>query len=60
MLAEEVGDCLFIGDSSYDINCASAAGMDCVLVTWGAMPSDKDGGNKPTYVINNFQDIVEF
>lgn len=39
-LGVETGECVFIGDAVFDIECGHAAGMDTVLVAWGGNVSD--------------------
>lgn len=57
LLQTATADCLFIGDSSYDIDCACGAGMDSALVPWGAANSVAQSDNQPTYKISSYQDL---
>ncbi|MCC6932872.1 MAG: HAD-IA family hydrolase [Deltaproteobacteria bacterium] len=59
LLAEDVKHCLFVGDSSYDIDCASNAAMDSVFVTWGFSDRSNEVAQKATYVIDTFSAIVD-
>jgi pyrophosphatase PpaX len=52
-------EALFIGDSSFDIECGSRAGIDTALVTWshndtGAFPV------KPTWYIDDMRDCCSW
>ena len=50
--------CLFIGDSVFDIECAKNAGMDSALVPWGAMAEEERKKSNSTYLINKFADLI--
>ena len=45
LLAQEMGvlpqDCWYVGDSSTDMNCGNAAGMETVGVLWGYRPREE-------------------
>lgn len=36
LLGADAKDCVYVGDATYDVQCAKAAGMDGIAVTWGA------------------------
>jgi len=42
----QANDVLYVGDSPYDMACAQAAGVDCLLVAWG--------GNGPSEISADF------
>ena len=58
LLNSEPADCLFVGDSIYDIRCAQAAGMDSALVQWGAATEEEVTKINPSYLIDRFTDLL--
>jgi pyrophosphatase PpaX len=51
------GESIFIGDASFDIECASNAGIDSAFVSWSSSdPSEIPV--KPTFVINDMRELV--
>lgn len=48
-------DVLYIGDSIYDMECASAAGVDCALALWGCNSVQHI---KATYYLNQPYEII--
>jgi len=47
---------VFIGDSLFDIQCGTNAGIDTAFVTYSKTKSDQLAV-KPTYLINSFEDL---
>jgi len=47
---------VFIGDSLFDIQCGTNAGIDTAFVTYSKTKSDQLA-IKPTYLINSFEDL---
>jgi HAD superfamily hydrolase (TIGR01549 family) len=50
-------DILYIGDSIYDMQCASAASVDCGLALWGCRAQEPVNA---TYYFNHPNDISDF
>ena len=50
---------LYVGDSEVDKMTADAAGIDCVLVSWGFRDRDKLEGLKPLKVIDTPSELLE-
>jgi len=48
------GEALYVGDSEYDLRCATAAGVDFALASWGAQ--HPYGGEK--YVLSQPSDLL--
>ncbi|MBU3133125.1 NUDIX hydrolase N-terminal domain-containing protein [Clostridium gasigenes] len=46
---------LYIGDSVYDMQCATSAGVDCALAIWGRIDS---GDIEATYYLNFPKDVL--
>lgn len=52
-------DCIYIGDSKYDFETAENAGIDAILVTWGAYKKDYECHKKVKYIVNEPEDIIK-
>lgn len=50
-------DVLYVGDTVYDLATADAAGVDCMLVTWG--PRKIPSSAKPRYYCDDFKRFFE-
>lgn len=50
---------LYVGDMVHDIETAKAAGLDVVAVTYGYDSLEKLKPHKPTYIINNLNELKE-
>jgi pyrophosphatase PpaX len=48
-----------VGDSPYDILCASNAGVKSVAVKWTILPFNLLEEAKPDYVINDMLEILK-
>lgn len=60
LLAEfglQANQALMVGDSSFDLQMAHNAGMDCVAVGYGAQPLDVLRGCSPTLAIEEFIEL---
>ena len=51
-------DCVYVGDSPYDIQAGNAAGCTTIAVTWGVFPEDQLLEQNPDYVCDTFADLV--
>ena len=54
-------EAIMVGDSMFDILCAKNAGVKSVLVDWAiaVTEEDKNGPNKPEYIIKEANDLFE-
>lgn len=52
-LGFDPSDCLYVGDSPYDIQAGNAAGCATVVVSWGVFPIDLLKQDNPTFVIDD-------
>jgi phosphoglycolate phosphatase-like HAD superfamily hydrolase len=52
----EAGDVLYIGDSVYDMQCASGAGVDCALALWSRR---NRGDIEATYYLQRPEDVLK-
>ena len=59
-LGFDVASSVMIGDSKNDILAANACGMDSVGVTYGYNYGEDIGVHKPSVVIDNFNEILEY
>ena len=50
-------DCVFIGDSPYDIGCGHNAKMDSIAVGWGVTSREKLLASKPTHYCETIEDL---
>lgn len=57
LLGVEPGQCVFIGDATFDIECGSAAGMDTAFVVWGGM-DPADWPVKPDVTVTEFAQLL--
>jgi HAD superfamily hydrolase (TIGR01509 family) len=59
-LGVDYKDAVMIGDSTFDIEMGNAINMDTIAVTWGAHTKDQLKQTRPTYMIDNFSEIIKF
>ena len=63
LIAQELnvtpGDCLYVGDTSTDMNCGSAAGMETVGVLWGYRPREELTANGARHLISDPMELVD-
>ncbi len=57
MLSAFPEESVFIGDSFYDIECGSNAGMDTIFVSWSHNDPDKIRPS-PTFIINSMTELL--
>ena len=50
-------ECLYVGDSPYDIQAGNAAGCPTVAVLWGMFGEDVLRAEDPTHVIRSFDEL---
>ena len=63
LIAEGLGvnpaDCLYVGDTSTDMNCGTAAGMETVGVLWGYRPREELTANGARHLISDPMELVD-
>ena len=59
-LGISIKNTVMIGDSQNDILAANACGMDSVGVTYGYNYGEDIGVHKPTVVMNDFKDLLDY
>ena len=52
-------DCLYVGDTSTDMNCGGAAGMETVGVLWGYRPREELTANGARHLISDPMELVD-
>ena len=55
----DAAECLYVGDSPFDIQAGSAAGCATVAVLWGVFSEDVLLAENPTYVVREFSELVD-
>lgn len=50
-------ECLYVGDSPYDIQAGNAAGCKTVAVLWGMFSEEVLRAENPVYVISSFSEL---
>lgn len=50
-------ECLYVGDSPYDIQAGNAAGCPTVAVTWGMFAEDVLRAERPRYLVGSFSEL---
>ena len=58
-LGMEPGDCWYVGDTSTDMNCGNAAGMETVGVLWGYRPREELTANGARHLVSDPMEIVD-
>ncbi len=60
-LGSKPEEALMIGDSMFDMLCATNAGVKAALVSWALAVSDADkyGENAPDYIIEKADDLLD-
>lgn len=60
-LGSQAKNSIMLGDTMFDILCARNAGVKSALVSWAMAVTEEDltGPNKPDYVIQRAQDLLE-
>ena len=57
LLGLEPEECLYVGDSPYDIQAGNAAGCPTVAALWGMFPADVLAAEHPTYTVRTFAEL---
>lgn len=57
-LAVRPENAILIGDTSYDLHMAAAAGVDCCAVTWGVHPEETLRACSPKFMARSMQEIL--
>ena len=58
-LGVDPADCLYVGDTSTDMNCGSAAGMETVGVLWGYRPREELTANGARRLISDPMELID-
>lgn len=58
LMGLDPAECLYVGDSPFDIAAGNGAGCETVAVTWGIFSSDLLADENPTYVIEHPSDFI--
>lgn len=58
LLGVRVEDCIFIGDSVYDIQCAQGAGIPCIAVSYGAGLRERLLAQKPDLIVDTPDELL--
>ena len=59
LVGVEPAECWYVGDTSTDMNCGSAAGMETVGVLWGYRPREELTANGAKYLVSEPREIVD-
>ncbi len=59
-LSVSAPESLMVGDTTYDIDMAAAAGSDSVAVTWGMHPVHALISRRPTMVVDRVDELAEW
>ena len=63
LIAQSLGvspaDCLYVGDTSTDMNCGNAAGMETVGVLWGYRPREELTANGARHLISSPMELID-
>ena len=57
-LGLDPAECLYVGDSPYDIQAGNAAGCQTAAVAWGVFPLDDMRAEHPTYEFASFEQLA--
>lgn len=52
-------ECLYVGDSPYDIHAGNAAGCTTVAVSWGVFTFEDMRAEQPAYEISSFEELLQ-
>ena len=52
-------ECLYVGDSPFDLQAGRAAGCKTVAVTWGMFPKDDLAAEHPDFMCASFDELAE-
>ena len=59
-LESEPARALYIGDSEVDVETAAAAGMDCLLVSWGFRERELMEAFDPVFLADEPGQIIDY
>ena len=60
LLGLQPQECLYVGDSPYDMQAGNAAGCMTVAALWGMFPREVLAAENPTHECATFADLVEW
>ena len=58
-LGLDPAECLYVGDSPYDIHAGNAAGCRTAAVSWGVFSLDEMRAEGPTYEFDSFEQLAD-
>ncbi|MDA8443310.1 MAG: pyrophosphatase PpaX [Peptococcaceae bacterium] len=58
-LQHDTDGVLYVGDSTYDIRCAKAAGVKSAAVMWSAYEREVLLAEQPDYILENVSDLLQ-
>ena len=58
-LGLDPAECLYVGDSPYDIHAGNAAGCKTAAVSWGVFSFDEMRAENPTYEFESFEQFAD-
>ncbi len=59
LLGADLDSVLMVGDSIFDIECASNAGVKSVLVNWSAANGFQDEQKTPDYTVRSMEEVID-
>lgn len=51
-------DCIYVGDSPYDLQAGNAAGCETCAVGWGMFSAERLAAENPTFTCESFNELV--
>ena len=58
-LGLDPAQCLYVGDSPFDIHAGNGAGCTTVAVLWGMFPRDELAAENPDHYVGTFDELVD-
>lgn len=58
-LGLDPSECLYVGDSPFDMQAGRAAGCATAAVTWGVFPEAELAAERPDFTCRSFADLLE-
>lgn len=60
LLGVDPANCLYVGDSPFDIQAGSSAGCKTIAVTWGMFSEERLAQEAPSFIAHEVLDIVGY
>ena len=58
-LGLQPGECIYVGDSPFDLQAGRAAGCKTIAVTWGIFTEEELAAEHPDFIAHTFAELVE-